>query len=565
MPRNKNKRGESDSESEDEEMDSKYRSSGIIKEITLVNFQSHKNLKVKFGPNVNFITGQNGSGKSAILMGIKTCLGATAKQTDRASKLDDLIREDTDHATITLILKNEGIDAYAPERYGNEIGIQRDLRRGRGANTYKMLGSRRNARGERMTVSIKNSTIKHELSQILNHFNIQYDNPCVLMTQDVSREYIKNSTDATKYLFFEKATLLAQMQTENTNTGMNQEAMFQSLETGNREVQEAEENLNKIKRTYQDAKTLETLGADITKYRSELSWAYAYKLDLDRKEMETEVESLMSKVPAIEQRIEDRKKKAQDLEASERQKGEEYDQLSAESRGFTAKLQEKRTILDSHKRKAKEHASQNSRKKIKVEQCKTAIRQQEEIVNRAPRDLAGEEAQRQDKLDSLHKHLEELKTKQAQAEQGYSEIQQQEQELKEDVDRLKQRKNPIMREASQLEREIRQMTETNNQLSYYGRDGEAFRVKEAIDRLMNGRKFSRRPMGPLGLHMSFRDEKYQRFANPLNMVVSKLCQSYLVNTNDDMRHLQSVFRRVYGDPKKRPWPQIITSRFSDQP
>jgi DNA repair exonuclease SbcCD ATPase subunit len=66
---------------------------GSIQSVQLCNFMCHSFLKVDLGDKINFITGQNGSGKSAILTAIAIALGGKAKFTNRASSISKLLKE----------------------------------------------------------------------------------------------------------------------------------------------------------------------------------------------------------------------------------------------------------------------------------------------------------------------------------------------------------------------------------------------------------------------------------------------------------------------------------------
>lgn len=67
--------------------------SGYIKKVILRNFMCHEHFELELGSRLNFIVGNNGSGKSAILTAITIGLGAKASETNRGSSLKDLIRE----------------------------------------------------------------------------------------------------------------------------------------------------------------------------------------------------------------------------------------------------------------------------------------------------------------------------------------------------------------------------------------------------------------------------------------------------------------------------------------
>lgn len=51
------------------------------------NFMCHHRFTIKFGRYVNFVTGENGAGKSAIVAAIQLCLGANARTAGRATAL----------------------------------------------------------------------------------------------------------------------------------------------------------------------------------------------------------------------------------------------------------------------------------------------------------------------------------------------------------------------------------------------------------------------------------------------------------------------------------------------
>lgn len=61
---------------------------GVIKKLELRNFMCHGNFEIEFNPRINFISGVNGSGKSAIQTAVAIALGGTASKTNRGSKIE---------------------------------------------------------------------------------------------------------------------------------------------------------------------------------------------------------------------------------------------------------------------------------------------------------------------------------------------------------------------------------------------------------------------------------------------------------------------------------------------
>lgn len=78
----------------------------IIKEINLRNIRSHENTKIAFSDGINIITGNTGSGKSSILMGVQYALFGKIGEGQGEGKL--LLRRGKQAGSITLKFTEDG-------------------------------------------------------------------------------------------------------------------------------------------------------------------------------------------------------------------------------------------------------------------------------------------------------------------------------------------------------------------------------------------------------------------------------------------------------------------------
>ena len=111
--------------------------SGIIESITCYNFMCHERLHVELGPLINFIVGENGSGKSAVLTALTLCLGGKASDTNRGGSLKTFVKEGQEHGSLVVKIKNAGSDAYQNDVYGDSILVERHFSKS-GSSGFKI-------------------------------------------------------------------------------------------------------------------------------------------------------------------------------------------------------------------------------------------------------------------------------------------------------------------------------------------------------------------------------------------------------------------------------------------
>ena len=90
------------------------------------------------------------------------------------------------------MLKNTGRSPFRAHEWGDEITIERVLAR-EGASSWRIRSSLSSERSKPL------STKKETVTAMMDHFDIQVDNPMTILTQDMSRAFLSTSDAHKKY------------------------------------------------------------------------------------------------------------------------------------------------------------------------------------------------------------------------------------------------------------------------------------------------------------------------------------------------------------------------------
>ncbi|XP_016382160.1 structural maintenance of chromosomes protein 6-like [Sinocyclocheilus rhinocerous] len=275
---------------------------GSIESISLRNFMCHSMLgPFEFGPNVNFVVGNNGSGKSAVLTALIVALGGKAHTTNRDSSLKGFVKEGESSADVSITLRNRGRDAYKPEVFGQSIIVDVCIS-SEGMRTYKL----RSKTGRLV------SSKKEELISILDHFNIQVDNPVSILTQEISKDLLHSKGEGDIYKFFLKATQLDQMKEDLTYI-MKTKTMTQNTVEKHREtLQELKRKYHAKEERYKSLASLDEMQKKLDELNNQMAWALVAEVEQEIKPMRERITAEERSTVRYDQKVEEWEGKVQE-------------------------------------------------------------------------------------------------------------------------------------------------------------------------------------------------------------------------------------------------------------
>ncbi|KAJ3698353.1 hypothetical protein LUZ61_002058 [Rhynchospora tenuis] len=505
---------------------------GIISKIKLENFMCHSSLQIEFGDWVNFITGQNGSGKSAILTALCVAFGCRAKGTQRASSLKDFIKTGCSYAAVFVEIKNCGEDAFKHETYGDTIIVERRITESTSSTTLK------DSQGKKV------SNRKDELRELVEHFNIDVENPCVIMTQDKSREFLHSGNDKDKFKFFFKATLLQQV-SELLDSIRSQllsaDAIVQELEASIRPMLK---ELDDLREKIKNMEHVEEIAQELQILKKKLAWSWVYDVDRQIEKHAVTIEKLKERVPACQKKID------RCLASIEEQKARLVEQeanvasLMQQAAGLKAtqdELQQKISSATEMKLELEgEYTRGGNLVKKMSSRLKSLERQIQDFQEQHIRDTQAEESElnevikkHQDEIDAACLSVKRLKDEEHALSESLSEITNTIDKISKEMDQNER----IYQELCSQARDLQQRR--SNKVTAFGGE-KVLNLLRSIER--HCMKFQRPPIGPIGVHVKLVEDDFWALA--VDNAIGKLLDAFIVTSHKDSLILKDCAREA---------------------
>jgi len=504
------------------------REAGSISKVILVQFMCHRYQVVELGPQINFVIGHNGSGKSAVLTAITLVLGAKATSTNRGSSLKSFIREGQNKAEVTLHLTNRGEEAFHPEIYGDEIIIERSISKD-GASGFKIKSGR-----DHKIVSNK----RDGLQAILDHFMIQADNPLNVLNQDAAKKFLNASSSKQKYEFFIRGTQLQQLTDEYEEINANLVMSKTLLDKKREDLPELYERAKAASRNLKEVKEASQAQEKISQVQKELTWIYVAEAEAKRDSAAQTLQNEEHVLPKYEAKVRETEVKlatlADQIKAIEAEKAARNDdQLDAQRLQLVKRQRELvEQIRDINAEIREGHAT--------LSKTDGDIAQQTRLIDEEnAKSLRNTDSSRQQAIEQIGQLTSEttnLESRLLDVQRALSEANSIGMTKHEQAKSYDNRVKELLGQVNQSQRAIQEYASTQkNRLLLFGRGAD--RLKHAIESTSG---WTEKPIGPLGTYIQVKDKSWQAV---LETVLGGSLGSYLVVNERDERMLRGLMSK----------------------
>ncbi|KAI0475119.1 P-loop containing nucleoside triphosphate hydrolase protein [Xylariaceae sp. FL0804] len=501
----------------------------IIESITCINFMCHSKLHCELGPLLNFIVGENGSGKSAILTAITLCLGGKASATNRGGSLRSFVKEGQEHASLIVKIKNQGDDAYKPDLYGESITCERWFNKS-GGSGFKL----KSAAGRIL------STKKADVDDVVEYYCLQVDNPLNVLSQDNARQFLNAAAPGSKYKYFVQGTQLEQLDQDY-------QLLTDLLDHNEAKLSDHQENIAYLKQKFEKAVKLRdtvaksaNMRAKRIVYRNQLAWAQVSEQEDELKRREEVIESIKQDITNIEQATAEKTAALDSIDGRILQAREGLEHIQQEEGQFQGQIDLAKEAFDTAKSKLTSLHTQERDMHSQFEKAAKDVKEYEEKVRHEEKRLeevnGGALGAKREELERAEKAVEGVEDNMTTHRDGLEHLQNEQREsdgeAKEARERLEQKRKDVLAAQTRL-RNLSQ----NRSDPWAGFEAQVPRLVQDIER--DG-GFRQKPIGPLGMHIQLTKPKWMPI---IEAILGTALNGFIVGSRADQVKLSGLMDR----------------------
>uniref|UniRef100_A0A8C5INI9 Structural maintenance of chromosomes 6 n=1 Tax=Junco hyemalis TaxID=40217 RepID=A0A8C5INI9_JUNHY len=450
-------------------------------------------------------------------------------------------------ADISITLRNQGRDAYKPELYGTSITVNQHINQ-EGSRTCKLKS--------------KSGTIisskKEELIGILDHFNIQVDNPVSVLTQEMSKQFLQTKNEGDKYKFFMKATQLEQMKEDYSFIGKTKKNTRVQIEQGEERLEELKQLYLEKKESFKSIAFVNDMQTRLKDLKHQMVWAvvnvllkYLLKEGVRAEEGNTE---LLQKVEECQEKVNEAEKKYKAIQDKLITVSEEAQGLHPQCISLKAEVQAKRKAVNEA-----EIIYNRSKTELKrLEKDREQLHKQiEELKSCANQVSEPEKLERQRRIAYLREQLKAFHDEEVMIGQQLDQFQQAISKCREDHSRLRRESSEVQQALDAHQKQLRDLKDSKtNALKRFGPYVPAF--LEAVEVAHKQGQFRKKPLGPLGALIHPKDPE---LILAIECCLKSSLQAFCCDNHSDERTLQSLMSKYYPRGHR---PQIIVIKFQNK-
>ncbi|KAI5060286.1 hypothetical protein GOP47_0024706 [Adiantum capillus-veneris] len=461
-------------------------------------------------------------GKSAILTALCVAFGIKARGTQRATSLKDFIKNGCSHALVVVEMTNQGVDAFKFDDYGGKIVIERRITESGNTTVLK------DSHGKKV------SNRKEDLQELVDHFNIDVENPCVIMTQDKSREFLHSGTGKDKFKFFYRATLLQQVFDLLKGIQQNIDAAGGYVDEMEQEMRPVLEQLKQLHEKMKSVESMEQMGQNLVTLRKLAAWSEANEEERRYQEGLQKLEKYSARKPACEEKINKIQDSLKSLREDQTSKKAAISSLLQKTREFRQMQDEKQKRLTQATREDAQIEEEQSARKRSIEQMVKRLQWLEQqiydIRNRHMQASQAEEKRQKEDYFRLQSVIDESSNQLRRLEEEMATIDSRSTSASEEVNQVREEIEEKKRESRELNAQIQKLqSQQSNKVTAFGGEN-VLRLLRTIEQRC--REFSKPPLGPLGAHVGLIGD--DSWALALEIAIGKLLNAFIVTNHRDM-------------------------------